>query len=76
MPNSVPVVETEELQEGYAFRLSADGKLMGVEELIVAERECCPFLTFEVVAQPNKGPVILRVTGPADTKEFVRNDFK
>ena len=70
------VVETEELQEGYAFRLSTDGKLIGViAELIVAERECCPFLTFEVVAQPNKGPVILRVTGPAGTKEFVRNVF-
>ena len=71
------VVETEELQEGYAFRLSDDGKLIGLTaELIVAERECCPFLTFEVVAQPNKGPVTLRVTGPADTKEFVRNDFR
>ena len=70
------VVETEELQEGYAFRLRADGKLIGViAELIVAERECCPFLTLEVVAQPNKGHVILRVAGPAGTKEFVRNVF-
>jgi hypothetical protein len=42
----------------------------------VAERECCPFLTFEVVAQPNKGTVILRVTGPAGTKESVRNVFR
>ena len=51
------VVETEELQEGYAFHLSGDGKLIGViAELIVAERECCPFLTFEVVAQPIRGP--------------------
>ena len=70
------VVEIEELQEGYAFRLNGDGKLIGlVAELIVAERECCPFLTFEVVAQPNRGPVILRVTGPTGTKEFVRNVF-
>ena len=70
------VVETEELQEGYAFRLGGDGKLIGLlAELIVAERECCPFLTFEVVALPNKGPVIVRVTGPAGTKEFVRSVF-
>jgi hypothetical protein len=37
------VMETEELQEGYAFRLPGDGgwiRLMA--ELIVAERECCP----------------------------------
>ena len=70
------VVETEELHDGYAFQLSGDREWIGpVAELIAAERECCPFLTFEVVAQPNKGPVILRVTGPAGTKEFVRNVF-
>jgi len=66
------VIETEELQEGYAFRLPGDGEWIGlIAELIAAERECCPFLTFELVAQPNMGPVIVRVTGPAGGKEFV-----
>ena len=66
-------IETEELQEGYAFRLSGDGKSIGlIAEWIVAERECCPFLAFEVTAFPNRGPVIVRVTGPAGTKEFLR----
>jgi hypothetical protein len=66
------VIDTEELQEGYAFRLPGDGEWIRlVAELIVAERECCPFLTFEVVAQPSMGSVIVRVTGPAGTKEFV-----
>jgi hypothetical protein len=41
-------------------------------ELIVAERECCPFLTFEVIALPNRGPLLVRVTGPDGTKEFLR----
>ena len=67
------VIETEELQEGYAFRLPGDGEWIRlVAELIVAERECCPFLAFEVDALPNMGPVIIRVIGPANTKEFVR----
>ena len=67
------VIETEELQEGYAFRLPGDGEWIGlIAELIAAERECCPFLTFELVAQPNMGPVIVRVTGPAGGKEFVK----
>lgn len=39
---------------------------------MVAERECCPFLAFEVIALPDKGPVIVRVTGPAGTKEFLK----
>jgi hypothetical protein len=40
--------------------------------MIVAERECCPFMTFELVAQPNIGPIIVRVTGPPGSKEFLR----
>ena len=67
------VVETEELEDGYAFRLTGDGKWIGlIAELMAAERECCPFLVFGLVAQPNKGPVIVRVTGPTGTKEFLR----
>jgi hypothetical protein len=41
-------------------------------ELILAERECCPFLTFELTAQPNMGPMIVRMTGPAGTKDFLK----
>jgi hypothetical protein len=67
------VIETEELQQGYAFRLPGGGEWIRlVAELIVAERECCPFLAFEVAALPNMGPVIVRVIGPAGTKEFLR----
>ena len=68
------VVETEELQDGYTFRLPEDGEsIQVVANLIMAERECCPFLAFNLVAQPNKGPVIVRVTGPTGTKEFLRS---
>jgi hypothetical protein len=67
------VIETEELRDGYAFRVPGDGKWIGlIAELIVAERECCPFLAFEVAALPNMGPLIVRVTGPAGAKEFLR----
>jgi hypothetical protein len=67
------VIETEELQEGYAFRLPGDGEWIRlIAKLIVAERECCPVLAFEVIALPNMGPVIVRVIGPAGTKEFLR----
>src|SRR5262249_2611397 len=67
------VIEAAELQDGYAFRLAGDGRLIGlIAELIVAERECCPFLTFEVSALPNRGPVIVRVIGPPGAKEFLK----
>jgi hypothetical protein len=66
------IVKTEELQDGYAFHIPGDGeRIRQVAELIVAERECCPFLVFEVSALPNMGPVTVRVSGPAGTKEFL-----
>jgi hypothetical protein len=68
------VIATEELPDGYVFRVPGDKKWMGVVwEAIVAERECCPFLTFELTAQPNNmGPLSVRVTGPAGTKDFLK----
>jgi hypothetical protein len=67
------VLATEELPDGYVFRVPGDKKWMAVVwETIVAERECCPFLTFELTAQPNMGPVSVRVTGPAGTKDFLK----
>jgi len=67
------VIGTEELRDGYAFRVPGDGKWIAmIAKMIVAERECCPFLTFELVAQPNMGPVVVRVTGPACTKDFLK----
>jgi hypothetical protein len=66
------IIKTEELQDGYAFHIPGDGeRIRQVAELIVAERECCPFLVFEVSALPNMGPVTVRVSGPAGTKEFL-----
>jgi hypothetical protein len=67
------VIGIEELRDGYAFRVPGDGKWVAIiAKMIVAERECCPFLTFEFVAQPSMGPVIVRVTGPAGTKDFLK----
>jgi hypothetical protein len=70
---SSAVIGTEDLRDGYAFRVPGDGKWLAmIAKMIVAERECCPFLTFELVAEPNMGPFIVRVTGPAGTKEFLK----
>jgi hypothetical protein len=66
------IIKTEELQDGYAFHIPGDGEcIRQVAELIVAERECCPFLVFEVSALPDMGRVTVRVSGPPGTKEFL-----
>jgi len=57
----------------YAFRVPGDRRWVAItEEMIVAERECCPFLTLEFVAQASMGSVIVRVTGPAGTRDFLK----
>jgi len=67
------VVATLEIENGYAFQFS--GASIWIEiaaEFMVAERECCPFLLFELAADPDQGPVTVRITGPGDTKEFLQ----
>ena len=70
------VTAIEELPDGYAFSLPGDKSSIAVTaQLIAAERECCPFMAFELVAPPNMGPVLLRVTGPCGTKDFLKTVF-
>ena len=70
---SSAVIGTEELQDVYACRVPGDGKWITIiAKMIVAERECCPFLTFEFVAQSSVAPIIVRVTGPTGTKDFLK----
>jgi hypothetical protein len=67
------VIATKALSDGYAFRVPGDKKWIAVvAELMLAERECCPFLTIELTAHSNMGPIDVRLTGPAGTKEFLR----
>ena len=70
------VIASEELPDGYAFRIRGDKKsIAAIAELIAAERECCRFLSFELTAEPNMGPVIVRVTGFPGTKELLKTMF-
>ena len=68
------LLTTEELTDGYLFRIPGDKKWLAVAaELIAAERECCPFLRFELTAEPAMGPVTVRMTGPGGTKGFLKS---
>jgi len=37
----------------------------------MAERDCCPFFTFELAFAPDHGPVWLRLRGPEGAKAVV-----
>jgi hypothetical protein len=70
------LIGNEELNDGHVFRVPGDKKNIALlAELIIAERECCPFLKFELTLEPGMGPVCLCITGPAGTKEFLKTIF-
>jgi hypothetical protein len=70
------VIAAEELDDGYSFRVPGDKDWLAlVADLITAERECCPFLTFQLTAEPQMGALTIRITGPDGAKEFVKSAF-
>ena len=63
-----------ELPDGFEFSFPGDDEwLEKLAQFVRFERECCRFLTFEVVSEPDKGPIRLRLRGPAQAKDFIRS---
>lgn len=66
----------KELEDGYIFGFPGSaGWAEKLIEIVNAERECCPFLTFEVLFEPDGGQISLRVTGPEDAKAFIEMEL-
>jgi hypothetical protein len=66
----------EELPDGFAYRFpSADPWPAKVLEFVAAERQCCPFFTFEIVFEPNDGPIWFRLRGSAEIKRFIKTEL-
>ena len=62
-----------ELENGYAFRFPGDENelAMRLATWIVAERQCCSFLEFELSFAAGQGPIWLTVNGSQEAKTFV-----
>jgi hypothetical protein len=57
---------------GYRFEFASDGEILPLlAGMIDAERQCCRFLRFELIVEPDAGPISLEVTGPPGTLEFL-----
>jgi hypothetical protein len=68
--------EATERHDGYAYRFPSETPWPGkVLEFIEAERECCPFLRFEVAFEPNHGPLWLTLSGRGEIKSFITNEL-
>ncbi len=71
---SETVGEIVELPDGLALRFAADA-CDTVVRFLANERLCCPFLTFTLEISPARGPLWLRLTGPAGIKPFLRAEL-
>ncbi len=70
------VVEVREIEDGYAYTFpSASEWLSEVAGLIDLERQCCPFLRFRLTVEENGGSLLLEMTGPEGTKDFLASTF-
>lgn len=68
--------QVEELADGYAFRFR------GVEQwanrllsFVLEERKCCPFFTFDLLFEPQEGPIWLQLRGDERVKLFIKENF-
>jgi hypothetical protein len=64
--------ERIDIPNGYRVRFDpTDGVLAAIANVIEIERQCCRFLTFRVIAEPDTGPIWLEFSGPPGTREFL-----
>jgi len=73
---SEAVLESVELADGYAYRFPSESSwITELAHLITLERQCCPFLQFNLRLEPSEGPIWLELSGPPGTKEFLTSLF-
>jgi hypothetical protein len=70
------VTAVRELPDGFAFAFPPDpGRAHDVLDLILAERDCCAFFTFDLTFPTPHDAIWLSLRGSAEIKEFVRGGF-
>jgi hypothetical protein len=65
-------VGREVLADGLRWRFAPSRDLLElVVRVVDAERQCCPFLRFDLTVDPGGGPMWLAVTGPSGTQDLL-----
>ena len=64
--------QVTELPDGYRISFAASNDVLTlVANTIAAERLCCRFLRFQLTVEPDEGPIVLQLTGPPGTRDFL-----
>ncbi len=72
--NFLPLVlHTEQIADGYIYWFERNDKNMAlVAEFALFESRCCNFLSFGIGLHPQGSRISLRITGPRQGPEFLR----
>ena len=75
LPGLVARAQRNDLvSDGYRLTFDATSDaLQAIASTIERERHCCQFLRFQLTIEPAGGPIVLDITGPDGTREFVRD---
>ena len=64
--------DRELLSEGMRLRFpEAPATLSAIARAVEAERHCCRFLRFSITVEPDHGPMVLELSGPPGSGEFL-----
>lgn len=61
------------LEDGAILAFSApDDVLPLILQVVAAERQCCRFLHFQLTFEAGLGPLIVEISGPPGTRQFLQ----
>ena len=67
------VRRSESLPEGLRLEFAPTTETLAlIGSAIDAERTCCRFLRFQLTVEPDDGGIVLELTGPPGTAEFLQ----
>lgn len=70
------IQEIKPLPDGCAWRFEgSDDRWAQLADFVRQERQCCAFLRFQLIAEPQNGPLWLEATGPQGTRAFLETMF-
>ena len=71
------ILKKEELSNGYHYTFTGSDKTLDqVITFIKTERRCRNFLTFNIVIEDDQSNIVLNITGPDGTKEFINTEME
>jgi hypothetical protein len=65
------VLDVIRTADGYEYRFKPTSEiLMSLTQLVDLERQCCAFLTFRIVVEPQQ-PIRLEIAGPPEARAVI-----